>query len=136
MTGPGKAENTAQPSAESLNGFDGMNLLLANVQDRVGSYPSVFLKCGEHWNSSATSTGRFNLAPGVTALAVGTGAGLNELVADHSVQRFGYPAGVLGLAATAICALTVCALTVCALAFFALLKPETWSVHEPAGAHA
>ncbi len=60
-------------------------------------------------------TGRFNLAQGLTALAVGIGAGLSNATAGYVVQWFGYPAGFLYLAAIALCA----------LAFFAVLMPET-----------
>lgn len=60
-------------------------------------------------------TGRFNLAQGLTALAVGVGAGLSNLVAGFVVQWFGYPIGFLFLAAVAGCALV----------FFAVLMPET-----------
>jgi predicted MFS family arabinose efflux permease len=60
-------------------------------------------------------TGRFNLAQGLTALAVGIGAGLSNATAGYVVQWFGYPAGFLYLAGIAVCALS----------FFALLMPET-----------
>ncbi len=60
-------------------------------------------------------TGRFNLAQGLTALAVGIGAALSNATAGYVVQWFGYSTGFLYLAAIALCA----------LAFFALLMPET-----------
>ena len=60
-------------------------------------------------------TGRFNLAQGLTALAVGIGAGLSNATAGYVVQWFGYSTGFLYLAGIAVCA----------LAFFALLMPET-----------
>ena len=60
-------------------------------------------------------TGRFNLAQGLTALAVGIGATLSNATAGYVVQWFGYPTGFLYLAAIAGCA----------LAFFASLMPET-----------
>ncbi len=60
-------------------------------------------------------TGRFNLAQGLTALAVGVGAALSNAVAGFVVQAFGYAAGFLFLAAVALCALV----------FFATLMPET-----------
>ena len=60
-------------------------------------------------------TGRFNLAQGLTALAVGIGATLSNATAGYVVQWFGYPSGFLYLAVIACCA----------LAFFALLMPET-----------
>jgi MFS family permease len=59
--------------------------------------------------------GRFNLAQGLTALAVGVGAGLSNFISGFVVQFFGFPAGFLTLAAIAICALI----------FFAILMPET-----------
>jgi sugar phosphate permease len=60
-------------------------------------------------------TGRFNLAQGVTALAVGIGAALCNAPAGYVVQWFGYATGFLYLAAIAVFA----------LAFFTLLMPET-----------
>lgn len=67
-------------------------------------------------------TGRFNLAQGLTALAVGVGASLSNATAGYVVQWFGYPTGFLYLAAIAVAA----------LAFFALLMPETKDTSEPA----
>jgi MFS family permease len=58
-------------------------------------------------------TGRFNLAQGLTALAVGIGATLSNATAGYVVQWFGYPSGFLYLAAIAGCGLI----------FFALLMP-------------
>jgi MFS family permease len=55
-------------------------------------------------------TGRFNLAQGLAALAVGIGAGLSNLVAGYIVQSFGYPVGFLSLAGIALAALVFCAL--------------------------
>ncbi len=52
----GPAEPTAdqaQPSARSLRGLDGVNVLMADVRDGVGPYLAVFLKGGEHWDSGA-----------------------------------------------------------------------------------
>jgi len=60
-------------------------------------------------------TGRFNLAQGLTALCVGVGAGLSNLVSGFIVQAFGYATGFLALAGIAVCALV----------FFAVLMPET-----------
>jgi predicted MFS family arabinose efflux permease len=60
-------------------------------------------------------TGRFNLAQGLTALAVGVGAGLSNATAGYVVQWFGYPVGFLYLAGIAAVALV----------FFAVLMPET-----------
>jgi MFS family permease len=60
-------------------------------------------------------TGRFNLAQGLMALAVGVGATLSNATAGFVVQWFGYPSGFLYLAAIAGCALV----------FFSLLMPET-----------
>ena len=65
-------------------------------------------------------TGRFNLAQGLVALAVGLGAGLSNVVAGYIVQGFGYPAGFLSLAAVAVVALL----------FFWLLMPETREAKE------
>ena len=62
-------------------------------------------------------TGRFNLAQGLTALCVGVGAALSNVVGGFIVQIFGYSAGFLALAAIATCALL----------FFAVLMPETGS---------
>ena len=60
-------------------------------------------------------TGRFNLAQGLTALAVGVGAALSNATSGFVVQWFGYATGFLYLAGIAVAA----------LAFFALLMPET-----------
>ena len=60
-------------------------------------------------------TGRFNLAQGLAALAVGVGAALSNLTTGYVVQWFGYPTGFLCLAGIATCA----------LAFFAAFMPET-----------
>ncbi len=60
-------------------------------------------------------TGRFNLAQGLAALAVGVGASLSNLTAGYVVQWFGYSPGFLYLAGIAVCALV----------FFAVLMPET-----------
>jgi MFS family permease len=60
-------------------------------------------------------TGRFNLAQGLTALAVGIGATLSNATAGYVVQWFGYPSGFLYLATIACCALV----------FFTLRMPET-----------
>ena len=47
------ATDEAQPSARSLRGLDGINLLMADVRDGVGPYLSVFLKGAEHWDAGA-----------------------------------------------------------------------------------
>jgi MFS family permease len=60
-------------------------------------------------------TGRFNLAQGLTALAVGAGAAGSQLLGGFVVQAFGYHAGFLVLAAVALVALV----------FFAICMPET-----------
>ena len=59
-------------------------------------------------------TGRFNVAQGMTVLAVGAGAAVSNLVAGFIVGRFGYSAGFLTLASIAIGALI----------FFATFMPE------------
>jgi MFS family permease len=71
-------------------------------------------------------TGRFNVAQGLTALAVGIGATLSNATAGFVVQWFGYASGFLYLAVIAGCALV----------FFALLMPETRDAPEaiPSGA--
>lgn len=71
-------------------------------------------------------TGRFNLAQGLTALAVGVGASLSNATAGYVVQWFGYPTGFLYLAAVACCA----------LAFFGLLMPETKACNAASGQSA
>jgi predicted MFS family arabinose efflux permease len=68
-------------------------------------------------------TGRFNLAQGLTALAVGVGAALSDATAGYVVRWFGYSTGFLYLAC----------ITVRALIFFALLMPETEDILPPAG---
>ncbi|HEY4041991.1 MAG TPA: MFS transporter [Rhodopila sp.] len=69
-------------------------------------------------------TGRFNLAQGLTALSVGTGATLSNATAGYVVQWFGYPVGFLYLASIAGCALV----------FFLLLMPETKGIGEASAA--
>jgi MFS family permease len=66
-------------------------------------------------------TGRFNLAQGLTALAVGVGATLSNATAGFVVQWFGYASGFLYLAAIAGCTLV----------FFTLLMPETMALADP-----
>ena len=66
-------------------------------------------------------TGRFNLAQGLTALAVGVGATLSNATAGFVVQGVGYAGGFLYLAAIAGGALV----------FFALLMPETMASTAP-----
>ncbi len=53
MSAEGAQADQAQPSARSLRGLDGVNLLMADVRDGVGPYLSVFLKGGEHWDAGA-----------------------------------------------------------------------------------
>lgn len=60
-------------------------------------------------------TGRFNLAQGLMALAVGVGAALSNLTGGYVVENFGFSAGFLTLAA----------ISGLALVFFAVLMPET-----------
>jgi sugar phosphate permease len=60
-------------------------------------------------------TGRFNLAQGLTALAVGIGASLSNVVAGQIVRAAGYSAGFLSLAGIAVAALL----------FFAVFMRET-----------
>lgn len=67
-------------------------------------------------------TGRFNLAQGLTGLAVGLGASLSQVVGGWVVQGFGYAAGFLVLAAIAAVG----------CACYALFMPETASPDEPA----
>jgi MFS family permease len=60
-------------------------------------------------------TGRFNLAQGATATAIGIGAALSNVGAGELAKREGFPAAFLALAAVAM---TGCA-------FYAWLVPET-----------
>ncbi len=53
-----------QPSARSLRGLDGINLLMADVRDGVGPFLSVFLKGSQHWDSGA-----IGLAMGASSIA-------------------------------------------------------------------
>ena len=69
-------------------------------------------------------TGRFNLAQGLTALAVGLGATLSNAISGYVVQWFGYATGFLTLAGIALCALV----------FFALFMPETRTTDREASA--
>ena len=45
--------DSALPSARSLRGLDGINILMADVRDGVGPYLAVFLKGSEHWDAGA-----------------------------------------------------------------------------------
>jgi MFS family permease len=60
-------------------------------------------------------TGRFNLAQGLMALAVGIGAALSNVTGGYVVEKFGFASGFLTLAA----------ISVFALVFFAVFMPET-----------
>jgi MFS family permease len=60
-------------------------------------------------------TGRFNLAQGMTALAVGIGAAMSNVTGGYVVEKFGFTTGFLTLAA----------ISALALVFFAALMPET-----------
>jgi MFS family permease len=60
-------------------------------------------------------TGRFNLAQGLVALAVGIGAALSNVTGGYVVEKFGFASGFLTLAA----------ISVFALVFFAVFMPET-----------
>ncbi|MFM0055645.1 MFS transporter [Paraburkholderia phytofirmans] len=60
-------------------------------------------------------TGRFNLAQGLMALAVGIGAALSNVIGGYVVEKFGFTAGFLTLAA----------ISALALIFFAVFMPET-----------
>jgi predicted MFS family arabinose efflux permease len=60
-------------------------------------------------------TGRFNLAQGLMALAVGVGGALGNVIGGYVVEKFGFTAGFL----------TLSAISGLALIFFALFMPET-----------
>lgn len=60
-------------------------------------------------------TGRFNLAQGLMALAVGIGAALSNVTGGYVVEKFGFTAGFLTLAL----------ISALALVFFAVFMPET-----------
>jgi len=60
-------------------------------------------------------TGRFNLAQGLMALAVGIGAALSNITGGYVVEKFGFTTGFLTLAA----------ISALALIFFAVFMPET-----------
>lgn len=60
-------------------------------------------------------TGRFNLAQGLMALAVGIGAALSNIAGGYVVERFGFTTGFLTLAA----------ISALAFVFFAVFMPET-----------
>jgi MFS family permease len=65
-------------------------------------------------------TGRFNLAQGLMALAVGIGAALSNVTGGYVVEKFGFASGFLTLAA----------ISVFALVFFAVFMPETRPVDD------
>ncbi|MFM0268500.1 MFS transporter [Paraburkholderia sediminicola] len=60
-------------------------------------------------------TGRFNLAQGLMALAVGVGGALSNVTGGYVVEKFGFTAGFL----------TLSAIGALALIFFAVFMPET-----------
>ncbi|CAB3805974.1 putative MFS-type transporter [Pararobbsia alpina] len=60
-------------------------------------------------------TGRFNLAQGLVALAVGMGGALGNVTGGYVVEKFGFTAGFL----------TLSAIGGLAFIFFAVLMPET-----------
>ncbi|MFL9913598.1 MFS transporter [Paraburkholderia sp. RL17-337-BIB-A] len=60
-------------------------------------------------------TGRFNLAQGLVALAVGIGAAMSNVTGGYVVEKFGFTTGFLTLAA----------ISALALVFFAVWMPET-----------
>ncbi|MFM0204189.1 MFS transporter [Paraburkholderia fungorum] len=60
-------------------------------------------------------TGRFNLAQGLVALAVGVGAAMSNVTGGYVVEKFGFTTGFLTLAA----------ISALALIFFAVWMPET-----------
>jgi MFS family permease len=60
-------------------------------------------------------TGRFNLAQGLVALAVGIGAAMSNVTGGYVVEKFGFITGFLTLAA----------ISALALLFFAVFMPET-----------
>ncbi|MFM0262911.1 MFS transporter [Paraburkholderia sediminicola] len=60
-------------------------------------------------------TGRFNLAQGLMALAVGIGAALSNVTGGYVVEKFGFRTGFLTLAI----------ISALALIFFAVFMPET-----------
>ena len=60
-------------------------------------------------------TGRFNLAQGLMALAVGIGAAMSNVTGGYVVERFGFTAGFL----------TLTAISLVAFLFFAAFMPET-----------
>lgn len=66
--------DAAPPSARSLRGLDGINVLMADVRDGVGPYLAVFLKGGEHWDSGAI--GIAMAASSIAAAAFQVPAGL------------------------------------------------------------
>ena len=72
------------PSSQSLRGLDGLNFFMADGRDGLAPHLSADLMRG---------AGRFNLVQVLTALCVGIGAGLSNLVGGFIVQGFGYPAG-------------------------------------------
>ncbi len=53
MSAAATPASEGQPSARSLRGLGGINLLMADVRDGVGPYLSVFLKGAEHWDAGA-----------------------------------------------------------------------------------
>jgi len=71
-------------------------------------------------------TGRFNLAQGLMALAVGVGAALSNVTGGYVVERFGFTAGFL----------TLSAIGALALIFFAVFMPETTPREDGTVAHS
>ena len=71
---PGSGERRRTPSSRSLSGLDGVNFLMADVQNGVGPYLSVFLAGSRHWQ--AGPIGIAMAASSVTAAICQIPAGL------------------------------------------------------------
>ena len=88
---------SASPSASSLRGLDGLNLLMADVRDGVGPYLSIYLVSALHWQAGAI--GAALAASSIAAALFQVPAGL--LVDAMKIKRA--LVAVSGLAVGAAC---------------------------------
>lgn len=104
---------SAPPSARSLQGLDGINVLMADVRDGVGPYLAVFLKGSEHWDAGAI---------GIAMAASSVAAAVFQVPAGLLVD--GTPAKRLLIAASGLTVAAGCLLIVLFPRFFAVVAAQ------------